>query len=112
MPDMTIPHQASTPSSLSESEYQRLRQDIAQELRQELRRAGRQHFFAVGFHALVLVIIAVILFLSSHHYQDLMLWAAGLCLLIFSALEFLDLEYSRSGTSWLDGFFKEDEPSK
>ena len=91
-------------AQLSEAEYVQLRQELVQQLGQELRRAGRQHFFAMGMHALVLILLAVILFISSQRYHDFMLWAVGLCLLLFSALEFLDLDYFHSGKSWLDIF--------
>ncbi len=104
MPDMRPETSHQEVSNLSEEEYLQLRQELAQQLRQELRRSGRQHYFAMGLHALVLIILAVLLFISSQRYHDFMLWAVGLCLLLFSALEFLDLDYVQGGRSWLDIF--------
>lgn len=104
MPDMRSQSSPEVSSPLSEADYHRLRQDMAQQLRLELRRSGRQHYFAMGLHALVLIILAVLLFISSQRYHDFMLWAVGLCLLLFSALEFLDLDYVQGGRSWLDVF--------
>lgn len=107
---MSLPETGAVPEAspqrppLSEAEYQQLCQDVAQQLRKELRRSGRQHYFAMGMHALMLVFLAVILFVSSQRYHDFMLWAVGLCLLLFSALEFLDLDYIYAGHSWLDIF--------
>ena len=112
MPDMSIPKPDSSQvpgqvpdqvrSRLDEADYLRLQQDLVRELRQEVRRAGRQHLFAIGLHALVLVFLAVLLFLSSQRYHDFMLWTIGICLLLFGLLEFLDLDYAQSGHSWLD----------
>ena len=93
------------PTDLSDADYQRLRQDLSK----ELRRLGRQHFMAIGVHALAMSVLAVVLFLSSQKYHDLMLWAVGLCLLLFSAIELLDLDYRQSGKSWLDVFSKPNE---
>ncbi len=92
---------------LSEENYDRLKQEVAQELRIEIRRVRRQNLFAVGLQAIVLVIIAVLLFKASRQYHDLTLWAAGVCLLIFSSLDFLDLEYISTGRSWMDLFSKD-----
>lgn len=112
MPDMRSESSPEALSHLSESDYHRLRQDMAQQLRQELRRSGRQHYFAMGLHALVLVILAVLLFISSQRYHDFMLWAVGLCLLLFSALEFLDLDYVQGGRSWLDVFQRDNDSER
>lgn len=108
---MTGMHQSSldpSPSSgLSESEYEHLRTELALQLKKELRRAGRQNMFVMGFQALIMIFLAVLLFFSARHYHDMMLWGIGLCLLLFSLMEFLDLDFVSSGHSWLDlGHFK------
>lgn len=94
------------PAQLSAAEYAQLRADLSAELRAELRQSGRQHFFALGLHALVLVLLAVLLFISARRYHDIMLWGVGFCLMLFSLLEFLDLEYLYSGQTWLEWFKK------
>lgn len=114
MPDMQSPlsSEASTHQiqTLSESDYARLRQDLAQDLKQEIRRAGHQHLFAMGLQALVLVFMAVVLFLSSDRHHDFMLWAVGICLLLFGMLEFLDLDYVQTGHHWLGAMQRRVEP--
>ena len=89
---------------LSEADYLRLREDLAREIKTEIRHSGRQHLFAMGLHALMMVFMAVILFVSSQRYHDFMLWAVGLCLLLFSLLEFLDIDYVQTGHGWLSFF--------
>ncbi|MGV3525936.1 MAG: hypothetical protein ACO1RX_17055 [Candidatus Sericytochromatia bacterium] len=103
---MAIDDAPSNSSPLSAAEYAQLRADLSLELRAELRQSGRQHFFAMGLHALVLVLLAVLLFISARRYHDIMLWGVGFCLMLFSLLEFLDLEYLYSGQTWLEWFKK------
>lgn len=97
-------------SRLSDADYERLRQELATELRQEIRRAGHQHVLAIGLQALVLIFLATVLFLSSERHHDFMLWAVGICLLLFSALEFLDLDYVQTGHGWLGQMRRRIEP--
>jgi len=94
------------PPSLSEADYQRLRADLSLEIKQEAQRLGHQQMFMVGIHALVLAFLAVILFLSSRRYHDIMIWAVGISLLIFSGLEFLQLKDLQNEENWLLQFLK------
>lgn len=97
---------------LSTAEYQRLRSELAVQLKSELRRSGQQQLFSMGIHALVMLFLAVLLFISSRRYHDLMLWAMGLCLLLFSLLEFMDLDFIQSGHSLFDVFRRNPRPKK
>lgn len=97
--------------SLSETDYQRLKQELAEDLKAEIRRAGNQHVFSIGLQALTLIFMAVVLFLSSERYHDFMLWAVGICLLLFSVLQFLDLDFAQTNHSWL-GLLQRQPPKK
>lgn len=98
------PRSAASTPPLSESDYQRLREEVAHELRYEMRKMGYQKLFTMALQGAILVFLAVILFLAARRYHDFMLWAVGLCLLLFGCLEFLDLEYLHSGHNWMDNF--------
>lgn len=89
---------------LSEAEYTRLRHELSTQLRREVRRSGRQHMFAIGMQAALLVFFAVMLFLAARRYHDLMLWVVGFCLLIFACTHLLELDFLFSGHSWMDVF--------
>jgi len=115
MPDMLSPLEdlpQPPQQPLSETEYQRLRAELSLQLKQELRRTGQQHLFAIGIHALTMLFLAVILFVASRKYHDLMLWAVGVSLLLFSLLEFMDLDFLQSGHSLLDVFRRKPKQQK
>lgn len=95
-----------TPSSLSETDFQQLQTQLSDDLRLELRRVHRQSLFSVGLQAIAQVVLAVILFKASRQYMDVTLWAVGVCLLVFSSLQFLEIEYISTGRSWMDIFEK------
>jgi len=96
--------------ALTDTDYERLRQDLSQELKQEVRRTGRQYLLSLTLQAGTLVFLAVMLFVAARRYHDLMLWGIGLCLLLISAMQFLELEFLHSGQSWLDLFRSKSAP--
>ncbi len=91
---------------LAEADYQRLRHDLGNDIKQEAQRLAHQQLFIVGIHALMLAFLAVVLFLSSRRYHDMMLWAVGISLLVFSGLEFLHLKDLQNEENWLLQFLK------
>ena len=44
----------------------------------------------LGLKSITLCILAVALFLGANRYQDVTLWGIGICLVIFSLIEFID----------------------
>lgn len=92
--------------ALSEADYLRLRNDLSTEIRGEAQRLANQQMFTVGIHALMLAFLAVVLFLSSRRYHDMMLWAVGISLLVFSGLEFLLFKDLQNEENWLLQFLK------
>lgn len=101
----TLPNSDFSPA-LSEADFQQLHTQISDDLRSELRRVHRQSLFSVGLQAIAQVALAVVLFKASRQYMDFTLWAVGVCLLVFSCLQFLEIEYISTGRSWLDIFEK------
>lgn len=97
---------ADTSPPLSEADLQQLHTQLSEDLRSELRRTHRQSLFSMGLQAITQVVLAVILFKVSRQYMDFTLWAVGVCLLVFSSLQFLEIEYISTGRSWMDIFEK------
>lgn len=110
-PSPITPRASAAQPSLNETDYQRLKQELAEDLKTEIRRAGNQHVFSIGLQALTLIFMAVVLFLSSERYHDFMLWSVGICLLLFSVLQFLDLDFAQTNPTWL-GLLQRQPPKK
>lgn len=104
MRSMNQPHSSEKMTHLSESDYLRLRKELSVQLRREVRRSGRQHMFAIGLQAALMVFFSVMLFIGARRYHDMMLWAIGFCLLVLASLNFLELDFLFSGHSWMDIF--------
>jgi hypothetical protein len=85
---------------LSEHDIARLEQRLGG----LLRRASRPRFSYMVLQSLALALIAVVLFINARYYSSMSLWAMGVCLLVFCLVDLLELDYLRSGYSFLDVF--------
>ncbi|PIQ24977.1 hypothetical protein COW36_06385 [bacterium (Candidatus Blackallbacteria) CG17_big_fil_post_rev_8_21_14_2_50_48_46] len=98
------------PGPLAESDYQRLQDYLAQTMRQELWQISRQRMIYLAMSGFSLMLFAVILFVNAQRYQNRMLWVIGFCLVIFSLVEFLELDALHSGKSILQSLAPQSQP--
>ena len=96
--------------TLNDSDYERLRQSLEHSLRQELLELSRRHRFHLALSGFALLLFAVALFLNAQRYQSPVIWVIGICLLIFSLIDFLEIDAQIPGNSLL--FLKRRPPSE
>jgi hypothetical protein len=77
---------------LTDHEYEQLRQSLEQTLRRELQEISRRHRFHLALSGCALLLFAIVLFLNAQRYHSPIIWVVGVCLMIFSLIDFLELE--------------------
>ena len=84
---------------LKEHDYEQLRQSLEQSLRRELLELSRRHRFHLALSGFSLLLFAVVLFLNAQRYQSPVIWVIGVCLMIFSLIDFLEIDAQSTGQS-------------
>lgn len=98
------PHRDALPpgTSLSEADYAHLLSHLEGRLKRDLRSFFRQRTLYLVLQAFSLLIFSVVLFLNAQRYHSPVIWAIGVCLLLFSLIEFLELDHQTSNKGILD----------
>ncbi|MGE3726360.1 MAG: hypothetical protein AB7I41_12460 [Candidatus Sericytochromatia bacterium] len=87
---------------LSEADYAHLISHLEGRLKRDMRAFFRQRILYLVLQAFSLLIFSVVLFLNAQRYHSPVIWAIGVCLLLFSLIEFLELDSQTSGKGVLD----------
>ncbi len=99
-----LPPDDSLPSNtaLSEADYAYLLSHLEGRLKHEMRAFFRQRTLYLVLQGFSLLIFSVVLFLNAQRYHSPVIWAIGVCLMLFSLIEFLELDSQTSGKGFLD----------
>ncbi|MBT9544799.1 MAG: hypothetical protein IV090_05370 [Candidatus Sericytochromatia bacterium] len=89
-------------TALSEADYAYLLTHLEGRLKHEMRAFFRQRTLYLVLQGFSLLIFSVVLFLNAQRYHSPVIWAIGVCLLLFSLIEFLELDSQTSGKGVLD----------
>jgi hypothetical protein len=89
-------------TALSEADYAFLLTHLEGRLKNEMRAFFRQRTLYLVLQGFSLLIFSVVLFLNAQRYHSPVIWAIGVCLMLFSLIEFLELDSQTSGKGFLD----------
>ena len=100
-----------------EASFQKKLQVYLEEYTQELQKKIEQHiqnefkrlFFLkatyLAMNAFALCFFAVVLFFDARRYHNILLWGIAICLLIFSLIQFLELDHLTQKSSFIKKLF-------
>lgn len=89
-------------TALSEADYAYLLTHLEGRLKNEMRTFFRQRTLYLVIQGFALLIFSVVLFVNAQRYHNPVIWVIGICLLLFSLIEFLELDNHTSGKGVLD----------
>ena len=84
---------------------QELQKKIEQHIQSEFRRLFFLKATYLAMNAFTLCFFAVVLFFDARRYHNIVLWGIALCLLIFSLIQFLELDNLSQKSSFIKKLF-------